>query len=294
MLEAPLALIWQEAERAQSSLDHLGPWHGLVLLLLGGMLLRYGWPRWGALSELGRNDVERPLGSWGAREVFELCAAALALLIFIGWQFGEWIEAGGGAALLLNALWMLVTCGIAGGLAWQSDRAQGLRALGIQLGRLMDPGDTLLVLAKRILLGLSSYALMLPLLLGIYLVWPTLATWFGVEVHDQEVLTDILRSSGASLVMGILVAGALGPLLEEWLFRGFLQPVLVRSLGALGGIAATSLLFALVHGAVVFLPIFCFSMLLGWVQLRTRCLWASWAVHALHNSLVLSLYLLAD
>ena len=294
MLEAPLALAWQEAQRAETFLDHWGPWHGLLLILLGGALLGYCWPRYAAPAELARDDLERPLGSWGAREVFELCGAALALLIFIGWQFGELIEAGGGQALLLNAIWMLITCAIAAGLAWQSDRGLGLRALGIQLGRLLDPEDTLQLVLKRILLGLMSYALMLPLLLGIYLAWPVLATWFGIEVQDQEVLTDILRSSGGSLVMGVLIAGVLGPLLEEWLFRGFLQPVLVRSLGALGGIGATSLLFALMHGAVVFLPIFSLSMLLGWVQLRTRCLWASWAVHALHNSLVLSLYLLAE
>ena len=44
-------------------------------------------------------------------------------------------------------------------------------------------------------------------------------------------------------VFGILIA----PLAEELAFRGFLQPLMVRSLGVLGGIATTALLFGKLH-----------------------------------------------
>lgn len=49
----------------------------------------------------------------------------------------------------------------------------------------------------------------------------------------------------ALAVFGITVA----PLAEELLFRGFLQPLLVRSLGAVAGITVTAFLFGCLHGA---------------------------------------------
>jgi membrane protease YdiL (CAAX protease family) len=39
----------------------------------------------------------------------------------------------------------------------------------------------------------------------------------------------------------------LGPIIEELLFRGFMQPVLVDSLGVFPGILATSVLFSGMH-----------------------------------------------
>lgn len=44
-------------------------------------------------------------------------------------------------------------------------------------------------------------------------------------------------------VMGVLIA----PIVEETVFRGFLYPVFARSLGVLGGIALTGILFGLMH-----------------------------------------------
>jgi len=39
----------------------------------------------------------------------------------------------------------------------------------------------------------------------------------------------------------------LGPLCEELAFRGFLQPLLVRSLGAVPGVLAATIPFGLLH-----------------------------------------------
>ena len=52
------------------------------------------------------------------------------------------------------------------------------------------------------------------------------------------------RDSAAILVFfGVLVA----PLAEELAFRGFLQPLIVRSFGAIAGICLTALLFGMLH-----------------------------------------------
>jgi len=82
------------------------------------------------------------------------------------------------------------------------------------------------------------------------------------------------------------------PLFEEVMFRGFLQPLLVQNLGDRGGVALTSFVFALLHGASSILPIFGLSLVLGGIMLRTQRLAAPWAVHALHNGLMLVLLFL--
>jgi membrane protease YdiL (CAAX protease family) len=82
------------------------------------------------------------------------------------------------------------------------------------------------------------------------------------------------------------------PYFEELIFRGFLQPLLVQNLGDRGGVVATSAVFAALHGASPFLPIFGLSLILGGVMLRTQRLVGSFAVHALHNGLMLA-YLFA-
>ncbi len=294
MLELGQLALLQRTLEEGSFMDGLGWGSGLILALLGGPLFAVFLRRFGALGGLGRNGAGSPLGSWGAREIFELCAAALAFLLFMSYLVSDLEELGAADGLVFNTIWMLLLCGIAYGLARQADGVLAAPALGLRQppGEDSEPRASAgATWAWSMGLGLGSYLLYLPFLLGIYLIWPLLGSWVGVQVDDQVVLTEILALEGKQLFIALAIAGVIGPFLEEWIFRGFLQPVLVRSLGALGGIAATSVLFAMMHGGSVFLPIFAFSLLLGWLQLRTRCLGASWAAHAFHNSLILSLYL---
>lgn len=64
----------------------------------------------------------------------------------------------------------------------------------------------------------------------------------NVETPFDKLLSD-LASRIAIALFGI----TLGPIIEELLFRGFLQPVLVDSLGVLPGILATSVVFGAMH-----------------------------------------------
>ncbi len=89
--------------------------------------------------------------------------------------------------------------------------------------------------------------------------------------------------------MAAIFAVGLQPLLEEIIFRGFLQPLFVQNFGAIGGIGATSFLFAAVHGGSAFLPIFLLSTMIGAVMLRTQRLTAAWLLHALNNGTMLAL-----
>ena len=108
----------------------------------------------------------------------------------------------------------------------------------------------------------------------------------GVEV-PHDVLLDRLRElDPGDRSIAILLAVLVAPLLEEILFRAFLQPLLVQNLSDRLGIVVTSLVFAALHGTAALVPIFALSLLLGAIMLRTQRLFAVWAVHATHNALV--------
>jgi uncharacterized protein len=59
-------------------------------------------------------------------------------------------------------------------------------------------------------------------------------------------LIDMLRNRSTLIVLAIFGTTA-APLFEELAFRGFLQPLLVRNLGAIGGVALTAALFGGLH-----------------------------------------------
>jgi membrane protease YdiL (CAAX protease family) len=73
-------------------------------------------------------------------------------------------------------------------------------------------------------------------LLGSLMGMPT------VETPFDKLLNDVQSRIGLA-VFGV----TLGPVIEELLFRGFLQPVLVDSMGVFPGILLTSMLFGALH-----------------------------------------------
>jgi membrane protease YdiL (CAAX protease family) len=87
---------------------------------------------------------------------------------------------------------------------------------------------------------------------------------------------------------------AVAPALEELLFRGALQPVLVRREGPLLGIVLTALLFLLIHlpgwvllhaslGAFTIVYVFAFGLFLGWLRHASGSIWASFLTHWINN-----------
>lgn len=75
------------------------------------------------------------------------------------------------------------------------------------------------------------------------------------------------------------------PLVEEALFRGFLQRWFERHRGVTSGVLATSALFALVHANLYFLiPILLLAIILGAMAWRVESILPSMIVHAVNNS----------
>lgn len=93
--------------------------------------------------------------------------------------------------------------------------------------------------------------LRIPLLL---VVLAGLAAAFGVSMISfllqtpttSNPMTEMLEDP-KSLVLIAIFGVTLGPLFEELAFRGFLQPLLVRSLGAVSGILVAAIPFGLLH-----------------------------------------------
>lgn len=95
-----------------------------------------------------------------------------------------------------------------------------------------------------------------------------------------------IKESGSALKMtGFLVlALMIGPVMEEVVFRGYLQSALARRMPAWAAITITSFLFMLGHGPIILWPMyFIYSVAWGWIFLRTRSLKTAIAIHILSN-----------
>lgn len=113
----------------------------------------------------------------------------------------------------------------------------------------------------------------------------------------ENAVQRLLRDRTSILLVGFF-ATTLGPLAEELIFRGFLQPVAMRTFGAWPGIAFASLPFALLHGPQYswswqhVLLLFLASFVFGLVRWRTGSTAASTLTHAAYNLTFFTAFLL--
>ena len=110
------------------------------------------------------------------------------------------------------------------------------------------------------------------------------------RVRRATVATDTPRHIAQTLAITV----ALAPALEEWLFRGLIQPGLVDTAGAGRGILATSLLFGLWHGSfglspaawcAAFAGAFVYGLLLGIARYTSGSLLPAFLLHIGINSM---------
>jgi membrane protease YdiL (CAAX protease family) len=212
-----------------------------------------------------------------------LHAALVALLLWsASWLAPALVERWAGpnewpAALSALCASVLALGSCAGLIFWYATRLdpEGIDSLGLRAqGSLRAAGA-----------GLVCYALLLPGLFGLTLLWPWLFQSMGGEFKPQPLAVALADVHGVQLALAAGLAILVQPFLEELIFRGFLQPLLVQNLGDRGGVFLASLMFAVLHGDSAFLPIFGLALLMGSLKPRTQRLSAPWLVHALHNGL---------
>ena len=118
--------------------------------------------------------------------------------------------------------------------------------------------------------------------------------FLGYAIHTPTTsnpMTELLRDRTSALLMAIFGV-TIAPLTEELVFRGFVQPLLVRSLGALPGIFMAAIPFGLLHyreygnswrhAVLIALA----GAAFGWMRLATGSTRASTIMHASYNALI--------
>lgn len=148
-------------------------------------------------------------------------------------------------------------------------------------------------LSKSIPLAIVLCLAALPVVFMADQLWNHVLTAFGVDISEQEALTILKSSAETVWVRGLLVglAGLIGPVLEDAIFRGILLPILVRQFGAAYGITIVSLIFSVFHPQIeAFLPIFAISVFFCLGYAWSGSLLVPMLMHILFNSIQL-LYL---
>ena len=132
--------------------------------------------------------------------------------------------------------------------------------------------------------GMAATALLGPALaLGMALIA------VGLNTTRETMALDALTKDRWSLIAIGIAATTAGPVFEELIFRGFAQPLFVRSLGLAGGLVATALPFSLLHGPQynwnwkLLLILTLASIAFGFVRHRTGSTAASSLTHAAYN-----------
>jgi len=113
----------------------------------------------------------------------------------------------------------------------------------------------------------------------------------GSALHTPDIelpFGDMLSSRGTIVLLGLLVV-ILGPVAEELAFRGLLMPLLIRSIGAPGGIVLTGIIFGSIHGYEYqwswqyMLLISLVGCVFGWAKFKTQSTVAAALMHCTFN-----------
>ena len=124
---------------------------------------------------------------------------------------------------------------------------------------------------------------------------------FGALIRTPNTanpLTEMLKDP-TSLVLVAIFGTIVAPVWEELIFRGFLQPLLVGSLGAFAGIVATALPFGLLHFQEYgnswrhVLLISLSGVAFGWMRQATGSTKAAAGMHSAYNAFQFALLLMA-
>jgi membrane protease YdiL (CAAX protease family) len=115
--------------------------------------------------------------------------------------------------------------------------------------------------------------------------------YLGYVIHPPTIQQPFqqMLADRPTIILFSIFAVAIGPLCEELAFRGFLMPLLVRSVGAAPGIVLTGFLFGSLHA-----PEYGWSWkhvaliatagsIFGWVRYRTGSTASSTLMHSSYN-----------
>lgn len=226
---------------------------------------------------------------WEPLEVLEVVAALYFGIAFLGVSAGLLLHRTGLghlelARVLITVLQYLLFSGVALALIWKrirAPRSQRLRALGMRTQKL----------GRLIVEGVAGYGVLIVILVTLGL--GSAPGWLAA-VQSGENLVMATTNPTARLVLFLLIC-VIAPVLEELIFRGFVYAGLRRRMPLVGGVVASAMLFALMHNSLqALLPIGLIGVVLAVLYERNRSVLPSIICHALNNTFVFFLMLLAQ
>jgi|GEM_PF-760969 len=295
-MTTPVLDLWRVSEPARSApllavADAATPGASVLLMnavLLAGLV--------GAVVTVVRVRVWRPATLRRGPErrldlthADRVIGAGLVGMIVIGAVMGARVSDAAADPAAAQAAAMVSSLGLIGSAvfflvkAWQTTPA-GLRSAGLLPRR---PGRDLVV-------GLAGFVV------GTLFTWATLAAVAaaaragGSDV--PEVNHTLLEQLGreptlAAVTQLVGIAVLMGPLLEEVVFRGLLQTLLIDTLGRRfrwTAVLIAAAVFALIHAGAVswhgWPGLFVLGLVLGWLYERTGSLLPCYLAHALFNA----------
>lgn len=111
---------------------------------------------------------------------------------------------------------------------------------------------------------------------------------FGHEgiIAGGSKMFGFIQTNGGVLEMSgfLLLALLIGPIMEEVVFRGYLQSSLAKKIPLWAAILITSIVFTVGHGPMILWPMyFIYSATWGWIFVRTGSLKMAMLIHVLSN-----------
>lgn len=139
--------------------------------------------------------------------------------------------------------------------------------------------------SKGLLLVLSA------LILTHFLAWIYRSLILPALGHEGIIgggskMFSYIKTNGGSLEMSgfFLLTLLVGPIMEEVVFRGYLQSSLAKKIPAWAAILITSIVFTVGHNPMILWPMyFLYSATWGWILLRTGSLKMAVLIHILSN-----------
>jgi membrane protease YdiL (CAAX protease family) len=101
---------------------------------------------------------------------------------------------------------------------------------------------------------------------------------------DEDVISAELLAQPLGQVALFLAIVVMAPLIEEFGFRGRMQHTLEHAFGVVPAIAASAVMFSVLHGRIDAAHHLAFGVFAGWVVWRTGSIWSAVYMHALNNA----------
>lgn len=188
----------------------------------------------------------------------------------LGWKLGDWPKFG--ATLFVHACIVLMLTRFlhVHAVTWKE-------FLGLDQPEL----------GRKMLLGIGTGVLVVPLLLTINWLISFLLTRFHAPPVEQQVVTMVKVNPSVVLRIALGIAAIISaPFVEEAVFRGVLYTAIKQRGQRLIALLFTALLFAAVHANLLtFIPLALFAILLALLYDKTGALLTPMLTHAVFNAL---------